>query len=64
MKTLISTVKPATGFCLEIVDSDGKTTLSDKVARVVNSQERLNTYIVVFADGTKATVLYWKRLCD
>ena len=64
MKTLISTVRPTIGMHLEIVGSDGNTTLSNKVAKVVESQEHVNTYICVFADGEKAVVVYWKRCCD
>lgn len=64
MKTLISAVKPMVDMHLEIVGSDGNTALSEKVAKVVPSQEHVNTYLVVFADGSKATVIYWKRCCD
>lgn len=66
MKTLISAVRPAENIHLEIVD--GQTgnigLLSAKVVKVVESAEHHNTFICVFEDGSKATMLYWKRLCD
>ena len=65
MKTLISIVKPTENVHLEIVDSNtGEISLTEKVAKVVPSQEHINTFICVFPDGSKATVIYWKRCCD
>ena len=65
MKTLISAVRPTENIHLEIGDGQtGSITLSGRVVKAVESREHLNTYIGVFEDGSKATVLYWKRLCD
>jgi hypothetical protein len=65
MRTVISATKPVIGMRLEIVDSsNGKTILSNRVTKMVESQEHLNTFICVLANGEKVTVVYWKRLCD
>jgi hypothetical protein len=65
MKILISATKPVVGFGLEIANTDGSVEyIRNKVAKVVESTERLNTYLVVFEDGSKAEIIYWKRLCD
>lgn len=65
MKTIISVTMPVIGFGLEIVNTDGSVEyIRNKVARVIESTERLNTFICVFEDGSKAEIIYWKRLCD
>jgi hypothetical protein len=65
MKTLISRVKPNVGMHLEVIGADGKCNLTElKVVFVIHSLEYQNTDICVFEDGSKACVIYWKRLCD
>ena len=65
MRTLISTVKPNIGMRLEIVDGQtGKVMLTNRVTKMVESQEHINTWICQLANGEKVTVLYWKRCCD
>ena len=65
MRTVISATKPVIGMRLEIVDSsNGKTILSNRVTKMVESQEHINTWICQLKNGEKVTVLYWKRCCD
>lgn len=65
MRIIISETKPVIGMRLESRDSaTGKAMLTNRVTKMVESQEHINTWICQLANGEKATVIYWKRCCD